>query len=242
MGAWVWFDPPPDSPPVVLVNMIHFGTHEYYDEVQAELDRAAVVFIEGIRGTCGVESAATRPAEDALHRIERFTADLAFELRLVTQRDRLIARPAYLCADWTQEEFRKRVSFEPYMPGIACLRETVQRIVDEEAERLRRQYPELSHEELASFVRRGPLRRDVAERLAEAPEEHAALIRGRNEAVLRSVLALRETGVVAICYGADHGPHLARSLEAAGWRRQTTTWHRVFGFDRQPHPDIIPLP
>src|SRR5262245_30409726 len=48
-AAWVWFDPPAGMPPVILVNMVHFGTYDYYEEVQQELDRATVVFFEGIR-------------------------------------------------------------------------------------------------------------------------------------------------------------------------------------------------
>jgi hypothetical protein len=240
--AWVWFEPPADRPPVVLVNMIHLGTHEYFEEVQSELDRAAVVFIEGIRGDCRAESAPSRPSNCPLDQLEQATADLAFELRLVTQRDRLVTRQSYMCADWTEGELLKQVSFDRCMSGIACLRETIQCIVDHEAEILRQTYPELSREELAAFVRRGPLRRQVAERLVQPPEDEPALIRGRNEAVLRKLLTLGETGIVAICYGADHGPHLARSLEALGYRRQCQTWHRVFGFDRAPHPDVIPVP
>jgi hypothetical protein len=240
-AAWVWFDPPPDCPPVLLVNMIHFGSHEYYEEVQAELDRSAFVFIEGIGGLC-TDSAAAPPSSDALDRLDRATAELAFELRLVTQRDTLVTRPAYVCADWTEDELLQRVSLDRHLSGISRLREAVQCIVDEEAQRLRVDYPGLSYEDLAAFVRRGPLRRQVAERLIEPPDESAGLILGRNEAVLRRLLVMGDTGIVAICYGADHGPHLARSLEAVGYRRQAQTWHRVFGFDRQPHPDVIPKP
>ena len=135
-----------------------------------------------------------------------------------------------------------KCSLRPYRPGVACLRETVQLIVDHEAGILRRQYPELPLEDLASFVRRGPLRREVAQRLAQQPVEDPAVIVGRNETLLRQLLRTGSTGIVAICYGADHGPHLARSLEALGYHRQAVTWHRVFGFDREPHPDVIPVP
>jgi hypothetical protein len=238
-AAWVWFEPPPDCPPVVLVNMIHFGSHEYFEEVQAELDRAAVVFIEGIAGRCA-DSAPASPA--ALDRLDRATAELAFELRLVTQRETLVTRPEYVCADWTEDELRQQVSVDRHLSGISRLREAVQCIVDEEAARLRGDYPGLSYEDLSAFVRRGPLRRQVAERLIDPPEESAGLILGRNEAVLRRLLVMGDGGIVAICYGADHGPHLARSLEAVGYRRQCQTWHRVFSFDRQPHPDVIPVP
>jgi hypothetical protein len=134
------------------------------------------------------------------------------------------------------------VSLDRHVEGISRLRETVQSIVDHEAAALRCDYPGLSPEELGAFVRRGPLRRQIAERLVEPPDESSGLIRGRNEAVLRRLLVMGETGIVAICYGADHGPHLARSLEAVGYRRQCQTWHRVFGFDREPHPDVIPVP
>jgi hypothetical protein len=240
-AAWVWFEPPPDCPPVLLVNMIHFGSHEYFEEVQAELDRAPFVFIEGITGRCA-DSPTSRRSPDALDQLDRATAELAFELRLVTQRDTLVTRPTYICADWTEDELHQRVSLDRHLAGIARLRETVQCIVDEEAASLRGDYPGLSYEELAAFVRRGPLRRQVAERLTEPPDEEGALILGRNEAVLRRLLVMGQTGLVAICYGADHGPHLARSLQAVGYRRQCQTWHRVFSFDREPHPDVIPVP
>jgi hypothetical protein len=239
-AAWVWFEPPPDCPPVVLVNMIHYGSHEYFEEVQAELDRASFVFIEGITGCA--ESAPSQRSSAALDQFERATAELAFELRLVTQRDTLVTRPGYVCADWTEDELLQRVSLDRHIEGVSRLRQTVQCIVDEEAARLRTDYPGLSYEELAAFVRRGPLRRQVAERLTEPPDSSAALILGRNEAVLRRLLTMGRTGIVAICYGADHGPHLARSLEAVGYRRQAQSWHRVFSFDRQPHPDVIPVP
>jgi hypothetical protein len=241
-AAWVWFDAPEELPPVVLVNMIHLGSHEYYAEVQAELDRAALVFIEGIR--CAPDGGAgdSRPRSGALARVDQATADLAFELRLTTQREALVPRDTFVCADWTEKQLLERCSIERYSRGVSCLRETVQMIVDHEATELRRRYPELPLEDLAGFVRRGPLRREVAERLTEAPVEDPAVIVGRNETLLRRLLTTGANGVVAICYGADHGPHLARSLETLGYRRHRQTWHRVFGFDQEPHPDVIPVP
>jgi hypothetical protein len=238
-AAWVWFDPPQGYPPVLLVNMIHFGTQDYYAEVQAELDRASVVFIEGIREG---ESRESRPSADTLSQLDRATADLAFELRLVTQRETLAVRPGYVCVDWTADELRARAPVDKYLSGVSRMRDTVQRIVDHEAEALRSEYPELSHEDLSNFVRRGPLRRQIAERLTQVPIEDPAIIKGRNEPVLRALLGIAPSGLVAICYGADHGPHLARSLEALGYARRATTWHKVFGFDREPHPDVIPQP
>jgi hypothetical protein len=227
-------------PPVLLVNMVHLGAHEYFEEVQQELDRASIVFMEGIRMP---ESApADAPAAAPLARLDRAVADLAFELRLVTQREALVVRPEYHGVDWTASELGSRTSLEGYAGGIARLRETVQRIVDQEARVLRCDYPELNHDDLAAFVRRGPLRRQVAERLVEPPVEHRAIIRGRNEEVLRRLVELGPGGVVAICYGADHGPHFARSLATLGYQRRAVSWHRVFGFDREPHPDVIPVP
>jgi hypothetical protein len=242
-AAWVWFDPPPGCPPVVLVNMVHFGIHDYFEEVQAELDRASVVLIEGIRKPDRAESAPeSGPTPDSIDQLDRATAELAFELRLVTQREALVTRPDYMCVDWTADRLEQRVSLDRYLSGLSRLKETVQLIVDQEAERLRRQYPELSYEDLAAFVRRGPLRRQVAERLIQPPIEDPASIRGRNEEVLKTLLGMAPSGLVAICYGADHGPHLARSLECLGYTRQVVTWHRIFGFDREPHPDLIPVP
>lgn len=240
-AAWVWFDPPPECPPVVLVNMIHFGSHEYYSEVQQQLDKASLVFVEGIRCASAAENAESRPGNDALESIERSAADLAFELRLTTQREALVARPTFVCVDWTEEELLRRCSLQRSR-GASGLREAVQMIVDQQAGVLRRQYPELPLEDLAGFVRRGPLRREVAEKLVQAPVEDPAVIVGRNETLLRRLLVTGPCGVVAVCYGADHGPHLARSLEALGYRKQCQTWHRVFGFDREPHPDVIPVP
>jgi hypothetical protein len=239
-AAWVWFDPPPGHPPVLLVNMVHFGTWDYYDEVQRELDRATVVFIEWIRAP--ETRSADAPEYESFTQLNRAVEDLAFELRLVPQREALTIRPEYRCVDWTVDRLLEHASLEPYLGGVTNIREIVQRIVDLEVEELRRAYPELKIEDLASFARRGPLRRQVAERLVTAPHEHAAIIRGRNEEVLRGLLGVGPTDVVAICYGADHGPHLARSLDRLGYRRQRPTWHRIFGFDREPHPDVIPLP
>jgi hypothetical protein len=242
-AAWVWFDPPEGYPPVLLVNMVHFGEPEYFDEVQAELDRAPVVFIEGIKMCPPAEGMPeSHPADAALLQLDRAITDLAFELRLVTQREALASRPDYICVDWTAEELRRQVSLKGSLSGVSRLRETVQCIVDQEADLLRQRYPELSYEELASFVRRGPLRRQVAERLTQAPVEDSKIIRGRNKPVLKCLLEMAPTSLVAICYGADHGPHLARSLEALGYERQAVTWHRIFGFDREPHPDVIPVP
>jgi hypothetical protein len=242
--AWVWFDPPDGHPPVVLVNMVHFGEHEFFGEVQAELDRASVVFVEGIRPKAGVDSRPdSQPApDDPLAQLDQATSDLAFELRLVTQRDTLVSRPDYVCVDWTAEELRRQVALGKYVHGISRMRETVQRIVDQEVEVLRHKYPELSYEDLAQFVRRGPLRRQIAERLVQPAMEDRAIIRGRNQEVLRSLIEMAPTGLVAICYGADHGPDLARSLKCLGYECQAVTWHRVFGFDREPHPDVIPVP
>ena len=80
-------------------------------------------------------------------------------------------------------------------------------------------------------MRRGPLRRELAERLAQPPEEHAALILGRNEAVLRRLLTMGKSGLVATTGRSRTHPARWRT----SYRRQCQTWHRVFGFDRR-HP------
>ena len=190
-AAWVWFDPPADRPAGLLVNMIHFGSHEYFEEVQAELDRAAVVFIEGIRGRLRRRVGATRvPRNDALD--QTGAGDRGSRVRAPARDPARSSRHA--------PELRVRGLDRGRAPaskcrsiatcsGISCLRETVQRIVDQEAEHpAAASIPELSHEELAAFVRRGPLRRAGRGAPAEPPDEDPALIRGRNEAVLRSLL------------------------------------------------------
>lgn len=240
-AAWVWLDPPAGCPPILLVNMIHFGTPDYYEEVQCALDRASVVFLEGIRGMDSRFDPASRPA-DELTQLDRAMTDLAFELRLVTQREALQPRSDYISVDWTAEELKSRVALQGFVRGIPRLRETVQRIVDYEVARLRDKYPGLTDEELAAFVRRGPLRRQVAERLVEPPIEHQSIIKERNAEVLRALRGIPPGGLVAICYGADHGPHLVRGLVRMGYEKRSVSWHRVFGFDREPHPDVMPRP
>lgn len=234
--TWVTFAPPAGRPPVLLVNMVHYGAPEFYARVQDALDRSAVVLMEGVRRSPRASPAAEAGEAAPLARLEAAYRGAARELDLVLQADALAARPGWRRPDVTEAELGAAPELERYVAGAESFRRAL------EAETLRLvadlipRHPGVPAEDLLAFARRGPLRRAAARALAEsdAPEDAVVIVR-RNEAALRDLLALRDVdGRVALCFGAAHGPHFARRLVQLGWDRAGTERVAAFDYVRRP--------
>ncbi len=234
-AEWILYDPPAGRPDVVLLNMVHFGSPEFYALAQRELDRAGVVLMEGVRRSPKAgpptSTAPVRASEHAAH-----YAGAASELRLATQARSLVPGPHWRSTDLTEAEVRKSPMFESFRDGADRFRDVLADAVAEEVESLRRRRPGTPDPLLEAYVREGPLRAFAARALAGAEvEEDEIVIVARNEAALR---ALQETppfvGSALLCFGAAHAEHFDRRLRQLGFERREVRRVPVFRYRLRP--------
>ena len=234
-AEWIAYDPPEGRPAVLLLNMVHFGSPEFYAAAQRELDRAGVVLMEGVRRsphrTPAPTSAPVRESE-----LDAYYAGAATELRLVTQARSLVPGPHWRNADLTEVEVRKSPLFESYREGADRLRDALADAVAEEVAALRLRSPDTPDETLETYVREGPLRAFTARALAGADaDEDEILIVARNEAALRALAeSPPSAGPALLCFGAGHAEHFDRRLRQLGFERKEVRRVPVFRFPLRP--------
>ncbi|HYC76745.1 MAG TPA: hypothetical protein VEI02_03860 [Planctomycetota bacterium] len=232
---WIELAPPRGRPPVLLMNMVHFGAPEFYAAAQFALDRSALVLMEGVRRSPKLAAGAA-PAEAPMTRLERAFHGAAEELELTTQARALAPKPNWRGSDLTEGEITELGGpLHAYVDDAERFREALRDLALREAERLAPTLPELTPEERLSYVRRGPLRRAAAFAIVDAEVDDDVLIGRRNEAALRALDALHDVeGRVAICYGAAHGPAFERALIARGYDRAASHRMIVYAWTRRP--------
>lgn len=222
--AWIELAPPPGRPPVLLMNMVHVAAPGFFEEVQARLDVAATVLMEGI-----VRS--TPPESKPQRRIGGDLFDVATALRLVHQVDVLNSRDHWLEADMNEAEFREMAIGEP--PGSGPSLRDFQKGVNFEVFRLRRRHPELDAATAEERVRTGAARLRFARLIMDSSHRRRhrpIIIQVRNRIALRALDALSDAGNVALCWGFAHGHDYLKLLRRRGYRVARKTWHTVFDY------------
>jgi hypothetical protein len=231
-AEWIAFAPPTGRPPVLLMNMVHFGAPEFYARASERVDAAAFAIMEGVKRPRAADVDAARVPAGPLARLEAAYGGAAAALGLTTQSAAMRPGPHWRSPDVAESEAAKSPLLEEFVVGAEAFRRAMEAGVAEERARIRAAYPELATAEVDAFAREGELRRAAALSIARAEvDEDEVLIVRRNEAALRELLSLGDVRrEVVLCYGAAHGPHFARRLRQMGWTPVASEFVTVFPF------------
>jgi hypothetical protein len=206
---------------IVLVPMVHLGTPDYYRAVTALLADCDLIVAEGISG-----KSATVRALTLAYRLPARRRDLGLTVQDIDYAS--LGRPV-VCPDMTARQFGEGWRSVPLLHRLAVLCVLPPVALSLALAGTRRTFTRyLAADDLPTFTD-ARLRQALPQITKVILDDRDSLLVDFLESVLRS--RREEDIAVAVVYGADHMPAVARELfQRHGYRPRAAKWLTVFDF------------